>query len=108
MLRFTFLTIVGTVLLSICSADYAQAQDTRAFGRIWGRYHTQDWERHYYYPYVYYPQNFKSLEYYRSGPDMMNRYPKEMRIPLYNQRWHNYYPQNRRYHSGHHFLLDVF
>ena len=29
-------------------------------------------------------------------------------IPVYNRRWHNYYPNARRYHQGHHFILDVF
>ena len=24
------------------------------------------------------------------------------------RQWHNFYPSNRRYHSGHHFMLDVF
>ncbi|MDD4789198.1 MAG: calmodulin-binding protein, partial [Pirellulales bacterium] len=78
-------------------------------GRQWGRtYSTQDWNRFYHYPYVYYPQNFWSTDYYRSSEDLYYRYPPEMRIPVYNLRWHNYYPQARRYHSGHHFVLDIF
>ena len=31
-----------------------------------------------------------------------------MQIPVYNKTWQNYYPKKRRYHSGHHFHLDVF
>ena len=67
-----------------------------------------NWQRFYYYPYVYYPQNFWGSEYYRSADSMYHRYPAEMRIPVYNKSWHNYYPEGRRYHWGHHFILDVF
>ena len=45
------------------------------------------------------PQEFDSLYY---------KYPAERRIPVYRSDWHNFYPRNRPYHSGHHFLLDVF
>ena len=31
-----------------------------------------------------------------------------MRIPVYNKKWHNYYPAGRRYHFGNHFKTDVF
>ena len=31
-----------------------------------------------------------------------------MRIPVYNKKWHNEYPEARKYHWGHHFNLDVF
>ena len=67
-----------------------------------------DWQRFYHYPYVYYPQNFWGNEYYRSSEDLYFRYPPEMQIPVYNKKWHNEYPENRRFHSGHHFMLDVF
>jgi hypothetical protein len=81
----------------------------RAYGRAWGyTYKTQDWERFYHYPYVYYPQNFWGSEYYRSADSLYYRYPPEMRIPVYNRQWQNYYPQDRKYHQGHHFNLDVF
>ena len=104
-----------TILVLLCAAaivaliSVADAQAQQAFGRQWGRtYSTQDWNRFYHYPYVYYPQNFWSADYYRSSEDLYHRYPPEMRIPVYNLRWHNYYPQGRRYHKGHHFILDVF
>ena len=107
MLRF----ICGIVLaagLFVWAERPAVAQD-RAFGKVWGSAYGQyDWERFYHYPYVYYPQNFWSNEYYRSAPHLYYRYPPEMRIPVYNKKWHNYYPQPRRYHWGHHFILDVF
>lgn len=81
---------------------------TRAFGRSWGSLSPQDWERFYHYPYVYYPQNFWGNGYYRSSDSLYYRYPSEMRIPVYNKKWHNYYPSPRPYHKGHHFVLDVF
>jgi hypothetical protein len=85
------------------------AEAQRAYGRAWGyTYKTQDWERFYHYPYVYYPQNFWGSEYYRSADSLYYRYPPEMRIPVYNRQWQNYYPQDRKYYQGHHFNLDVF
>jgi len=110
MLRFVTRALCGAMLLTVMSvvAD-AQAQQPRAFGQVWGgSYTNQDWERFYHYPYVYYPQNFWGNEYYRSSDSLYYRYPPEMQIPVYNKKWHNYYPAGRRYHSGHHFILDVF
>ena len=99
--------IVALGCLASCLSNQAQGQ--QAFGRVWGqRNSVRDWERFYHYPYVYYPQNFRGNEYYRSREDLYYRYPQEMRIPVYNKKWHNYYPQARLYHSGHHFFLDVF
>lgn len=89
-------------------AAEVQAQP-QAYGQQWGRtYNTEDWQRFYHYPYVYYPQNFYGPDYYQSQEDLYYRYPPEMRIPVYNKKWHNYYPQHRKYHRGHHFVLDVF
>ena len=102
--------IVGLLALVVCYfvvTEDAQAQ--RAFGRVWGqRQSVRDWQRFYHYPYVYYPQNYWGSEYYRSADDLYYRYPREMRIPVYNRKWQNYYPQARRYHSGHQFVLDIF
>lgn len=108
MIRRTMLAICGVVLVGgALSASPAQAQ--QAYGRTWGRtYNTQDWQRFYHYPYVYYPQNFWGPDYYKSSDDLYYRYPQEMRIPVYNKQWHNEYPQKRRYHSGHHFILDTY
>jgi hypothetical protein len=108
MIRRTFLVLLcmATLLAVIGVAD-AQAQ--QAFGLPWGRsYSTQDWNRFYHYPYVFYPQNFWGSDYFRSSEDLYFRYPPEMRVPVYNQQWQNYYPQGRRYHQGHHFILDTF
>jgi hypothetical protein len=86
-----------------------EANAQQAFGRQWGKtYSSQDWNRFYHYPYVYYPQNFWGQDYYRSSESLYYRYPPEMRIPVYNRQWQNYYPQDRRYHSGHHFIMDTF
>jgi hypothetical protein len=108
MTRRTILTLLCVVCLwSLVCVCEAQAQ--QAFDRQWGRtYSTQDWNRLYHYPYVYYPQNFWGNDYYRSSEDMYYRYPQEMRIPVYNTQWQNYYPQPRRFQQGHHFILDVF
>ena len=104
------------ILLALCCAaslsvllSPASAEAQQAFGRQWGRsYSTRDWNRLYHYPYVYYPQNFWSSEYYKSSDDLYYRYPQEMRVPVYNKQWHNMYPEGALYHSGHHFLLDTF
>ncbi len=96
------------VMAAASTADSASAQD-RAYGQVWGgAYSKTDWERFYHYPYVYYPQNFWGNEYYRSADNLYYRYPPEMRVPVYNRKWHSEYPEKRRYHWGHHFNLDVF
>jgi len=107
MARRAILAFLTVSLLSISLlASTAAAQD-RAYGRVWGgSYSQRDWERFYHYPYVFYPQNFWGQEYYRSSEDMYYRYPPEMRIPVYNRKWHNYFPNQRLYHTGHHFILD--
>jgi hypothetical protein len=105
--KFLLAACLGVGFASFGPAESTQAQ--QAYGRSWGAtYTTQDWNRFYHYPYVYYPQNFWGSEYYRSADSLYYRYPPEMRIPVYNRKWHNYYPNRRKYHSGHHFVLDVF
>jgi len=107
MIRSFAFAVLAAAGLVACAAESADAQ--QAYGRRWGHtYSTRDWERFYHYPYVYYPQNFWGDEYYRSTESLYYRYPPEMRIPVYNRQWHNYYPAGRKYHSGHHFILDVF
>jgi len=129
MFRRLLLFAVCAGAAALAFAEDAQAQD-RAFGRRWGHtYNTHDWERFYHYPFVYYPQNYWGNEYYRSAESLYYRYPQEMRVPVYNRAWHNYYPTGGphdtrhtvlghthygpsptvgRYHWGHHFILDVF
>jgi len=103
------------LLVLLCAASMAslvgvsEAQAQQAYGQQWAHtYNTQDWNRMYHYPYVYYPQNFYGPGYFRSAEDLYFRYPQEMRVPVYNKQWQNYYPQTRRYHKGHHFQLDTF
>ncbi|MEX0704218.1 MAG: hypothetical protein WD069_19115 [Planctomycetales bacterium] len=64
-----------------------------------------DWQRFYYYPYVYYPHNFQSPQQY---DHLYYRYPQNMQIPVYNRDWYNFYPTEKPWHKGHHFILDVF
>ena len=90
------------------TADYANTPKPIGYGPMWAPTSNRDCSRFYHYPYVYYPQNFRGNEYYRSSDSMYHRYPPEMQIPVYNRHWHNYYPNQRRYHWGHHFILDVF
>lgn len=89
---------------------FAQAGSGQgAYGAHWGsQYGMRNMNRFYHYPYVTYPQNYWGNDYYRSADSMYHRYPAEMRIPVYNKSWQNYYPSPRRYHWGHHFLTDVF
>ena len=108
MIRRAIYALVAVGALCLATRD-AQAQQPRAYGLVWGgAYTNHDWDRFYHYPYVFYPQNFYGSEYYRSDESLYYRYPPEMRIPVYNKRWHNPYPGGRRYHWGHHFVTDVF
>ena len=105
--RITLALLCAGALWALCPRTEARAE--QAFDRQWGRtYSTQDWNRMYHYPYVYYPQNFWGADYYRSAESLYYRYPPEMRVPVYNLQWQNEYPQARRYHQGHHFMLDCF
>lgn len=108
MIRRSLLALLCAGAVSVMLAP-SEAQANRAYGRAWGyTYKTQDWERFYHYPYVFYPQNFWGNEYYRSADHLYYRYPPEMRIPVYNRQWQNFYPKPRKYHSGHQFILDTF
>jgi hypothetical protein len=108
MIRPKLSWLLGAVLLSALSLT-TTAKAEQAYGYQWGQsYSTQDWNRFYHYPYVYYPENFWGTDYYRSADNMYYRYPPEMQIPVYNRAWHNEYPEARRYHKGHQFILDVF
>ena len=109
--------MVRRILFAVCcagafaclAADSNTASAQQAYGRSWGAtYTTQDWERFYHYPYVYYPQNFWGSEYYRSADSLYYRYPPEMRIPVYNRHWFSDYPSPRPYYRGAHFVLDIF
>jgi hypothetical protein len=108
MIRRSMFVLLAAAAFAVLAAR-SEAQAQQAYGRQWGQtYSTQDWNRFYHYPYVYYPQNFWGSDYYRSSDNLYYRYPPEMQIPVYNNRWQNYYPVPQRYHQGHHFILDIF
>ena len=90
--------LVAAVVAIVASLDSGTA-------RAAGPGQPTDWKRFYYYPYVYYPHAFQQQQTFNH---LYYKYPANMRIPVYNKSWHNYYPGARRYHSGHHFILDVF
>ena len=101
-----------TLIVAFCAAAlYVAFSNTQVsaqqqqYGRTWNSSTVEDWQRHYHYPYKYYPQNFQSPETYKAAP---GKYPKEMQVPpYYDRNWQNYYPSPRKYHFGHHFELDV-
>ncbi|MDO4573820.1 MAG: hypothetical protein Q4D98_01245 [Planctomycetia bacterium] len=80
------------------------------YNQSWGKTgrSAQDWNRFYHYPYIYYPHNFYPAEYFRSSDNMVRRYPKEMRIPIYDRRNYNYYAEPKPYHQGFHYTVDIF
>ena len=92
--------------LILCSAATAIIGLMPSPTRAEGRGQPTDWNRFYYYPYVYYPQSFERPQ--GSYNHLYYRYPPSRRIPVYNKNWHNFYPSERPYHRGHHFILDVF
>lgn len=85
----------------VCAAIFAAGNAAEAAGE--GQ--PTDWNRFYYYPYVYYPHNFQSPQQYNH---LYHRYPQSRQIPVYNKDWYNFYPTKKPYHMGHHFVLDVF
>ncbi len=107
MLRSAVLVLASWVILAVVGSQ-AMAQE-RAYSQQWGGVASAvDYERFYHYPYIYYPQNYWAPSYFRSADHLYWRYPPEMRIPIYNRQWMNYYPEARRFHRGHHFILDTF
>ncbi len=89
----------------LCLGSMAAATSAPATARAAGEGQPADWQRFYYYPYVYYPQNFERPVQF---DHMYYRYPEERRIPVYNRAWYNFYPTAKPYHWGSHFKLDVF
>jgi hypothetical protein len=94
--------VVTALVLFVAIAALWNPRDTQAAGK--GQ--PTDWNRFYYYPYVYYPHNFRPQT--KSYDHLYYRYAPERRIPVYNKNWYNFYPTERPYHMGHHFILDVF
>ena len=90
------LVVVG-LAISLGTSTTAQAA---------GNGQPSNWNRFFYYPYMYYPHNFQRQQ--GSFNHMYYRYPANRRIPVYNKNWYNFYPTARPYHKGKHFILDVF
>lgn len=92
-------TILAMLLAAAAVAMTGQSAQAAGEGQ------PTDWQRFYNYPYVYYPHNYQAPREYNN---MYYRYPVERQIPVYNKSWYNFYPTKKPYHSGHHFVLDVF
>ncbi|MBM80897.1 MAG: hypothetical protein CMJ78_09925 [Planctomycetaceae bacterium] len=101
MLRRILLASV-ILMAAVAVTNLSAPQEAQAAGR--GQ--PTDWNRFFYYPYVYYPHNFQRQQ--GSFNHLYYRYPPNMRVPVYNKNWYNFYPTERPYHRGHHFILDVF
>ncbi len=108
MLRRVMIAMAAAVAFCAMSGGGELAAQDYNMAGSYGTYGSGNMDRFYHYPYVTYPQNYWGSEYYRSNGNLYHRYPQEMRIPVYNRSWKNYYPSTRRYHWGHHFILDVF
>ncbi len=107
--RFFMIAVCVVAFAAINQSSTVQAQSPQpAAVSSWGQQGPRNMNRFYHYPYVTYPQNYWGSDYYRSADSLYYRYPAEMRIPVYNRDWYNYYPTSRRYHWGHQFILDVF
>ena len=100
MIRRTLLALCCAAALCVLLSPSEASGPAGLWPHVGPIYNTQDWNRLYHYPYVYYPQNFWSSEYYKSSDDMYHRYPPEMRVPVYNKQWHNMYPEGQLYHTG--------
>ncbi len=109
MIRRLFIVAICVCAFAVMNQSEAQAQGHQpAYGASWGQQGSKNLDRFYHYPYITYPHNYWGNHYARSSDSLYHRYPAEMRVPVYNRHWHNYYPSGRRYHFGHHFLTDVF
>jgi hypothetical protein len=100
MLRKTMLGML--VCVSVLTATLAGGASQAKAAGVGQPY---DWNRFYYYPYVYYPHNFTAPVQF---DNLYYRYPQERQIPVYNSNWFNTYVSPHPYYRGHHFILDVF
>lgn len=100
MIRRPLVVALCTVAVAVLAAWSSSSVEAAPPGQ------PTNWQRFYYYPYVYYPHNFAQ------GPESYNhlyyRYPTQKRIPVYNKDWHNFYPSEKPYHWGTHFIMDTF
>lgn len=102
------LAVIAVLVAFLAAAWCEKASAQQPVGvRSSANYNAQSWERFFHYPYVYYNQNFRPMENYKSTDDLYYRYRRDMQVPAYNPYWQNYYPVPRRYHQGTHFVLDI-
>lgn len=95
--------IVATLVLLVAYLAAAELGPSQA--RAAGQGQPANWNRFYYYPYIYYPHNYAKPQQF---DHMYYRYPQDRRIPVYRSDWYNFYPTKKPYHRGSHFILDVF
>jgi hypothetical protein len=93
------------IVLLMAAAFAATSEITGKDAKAAGRGQPTDWARFYHYPYVYYPHNFQTNN--QQYNHLYYRYPTSRRIPVYNKNWYNFYPTEKPYHRGHHFILDA-
>ena len=91
------------LLLAVMAAAFVVGGNTSVEAAPPGQ--PSDWQRFYHYPYIYYPHSFQKPKQYNN---LYYRYPQSQQIPVYNKSYYNFYPSAKPYHSGHHFILDVF
>ncbi|HHS89621.1 MAG TPA: hypothetical protein ENJ26_04555 [Rhodobacteraceae bacterium] len=97
--RLAFASLMAGAMVVVFGSSSAEVSAQQGYGQ------PTDWNRFYYYPYIYYPQNFQR---YQSHNHMYYRYDPQMQIPVYNKDWYNFYPTDRPWHKGKHFIMDTF
>lgn len=97
------LRVVLAALMTVAAFSLAGPGVEQAEAQA-GRAQASDWNRFYYYPYVYYPHTYQRPQTYNH---LYHKYGQASRIPVYNKHWYNFYPTSKPYHSGHHFILDA-
>ena len=101
-------TVIGGLVfcLALLGVSVFDAAHTGGQARAAGVGQPYDWNRFYYYPYVYYPQSYRGQT--KPYDNLYYRYSPQRQIPVYNKNWHYFYPSPRPYHKGNHFTLDIF
>jgi hypothetical protein len=89
----TFVLGCAALLGTLCGAANSQADE-------WGKY--------YHYPYNYFQQYYWSPYDYQPVYDYQYRYPQQMRVVPKRHGWRSWHTQDKPWHRGYHFVLDVF
>ena len=99
-LRRSMIAVAVVVMLGVAAFWSPRQLDAAGKGQ------PTDWNRFFYYPYVYYPHNFRQQR--GSYDHLYYRYAPNQRVPVYNRNWYNFYPTEKPWYKGHHFKLAVF